>query len=800
MKRSASHSLGLVAASLLGVLFVIPQARAYNGPTHALLFDESLEHLRRLGHSDAYTYLDELFKQMGRNHGEAVQWPDSHTTGRPDGNLADYVLCTSENCADVGDGDDERKNLDATRSCPYSAGEIRNSLISHGYSFLGSNAMATRKASAEHQYEPDSRVAEWEIKIQANCIVRLATIGPLHWKTAYDKVGEYAGNAIASANRCNAQPGFVWAARAMHFFQDLSCPNRTHVPRSLTFNVDPASLVIAALKNLSTINSMAGYVYYSDWVERNCDRLLWEIRAYPGRFPIALWPGDLSGSSRETLNTLARIAREWSWATDYTGRDEGEYERAAGVLLPTAVRIGAEFLYNYYERVKWIPPGAPLPPSHLTCSRAPPTNTLCWRDNSGNEDGFRIYEALGINCVEPKLLGVVGPNTTCFSWTSPGLMLQPPGPEPLEPQLCYIVEAFNLCGGSQGRLLDSCRMESPGCPYVASWNGAEFVEDNNILRVRRDDPTDLVDAPDHYLLRAKPVPCGDRYAIGIFERAGDRSDIDSVDLLSVDHDPAEEIAVTEEGLILMFKIMDEIPPAVPAPVPAESVSGIVVSEAEFQPNPTGPTDQEIGLLIETPPQMKSILRVEVPEPVVLPDEGEADVTWRAIGEVRTRENGGRSILPIAGNPVPFARPSPVEPLRFRFTGQVIPTEARLAVLSAGDLDVRRLDLRGAMHSALGEVAEWLSEGDGRIVPLGPGDEMVLQFQGECPPGGAERDFVLVAAGSYVLGSDGPAVLDKSSPGICCPSILDQSSPKYYFFRGVPLRDDPGVSCRVVFVN
>jgi hypothetical protein len=440
-----------------------PGAAAYNGPTHALLFSESVEHLRRLGLTDAYRYFT---TEVGLpDPREGVQWPDFSTTGRPDADLAPYVLCHTVGCADPGDGDAERKNLDATRWSPWGAGTIRDALLAFGRSYLGPELMATQKATAEHQYAPDSRAEEYQVYLEVDLFrwpvtVRLASLGPLRWRTAYNKVGEYAQRALDGVRACDARPGLVWASRTIHFFQDLTAPNRTHLPTpSVKVSLTDASLVIQAFENLALVNSMACYGRYSDWIEANADSYLQQIRLRPAWFPVTAWPGSFPAAARETLNTVARIARQYSGDTDCT--PPSDYGRAASVLLPLAVRIGAELLYNYYLRVADTVAGPPSPPADLTCTRTGDTCSLRWRDTSRNELGFRIFAGRGEGCADRSLVGEVPANATSFQWRSP----LPPSVDAADSasdtlipaRECVILEVWNGCGSRAATLVDGCR-------------------------------------------------------------------------------------------------------------------------------------------------------------------------------------------------------------------------------------------------------------------------------------------------------------------------------------------------------
>lgn len=71
------------------------------------------------------------------------------------------------------------------------------------------------------------------------------------------------------------------------------------------------------------------------------------------------------------------------------------------------------------------PPNRPLEPTK--------TANLSWKDNSGNEDGFRIYRITGNQKIK---IAELGPNTTTY--------IDKDAP----PKACYLVVAFNSAGES----------------------------------------------------------------------------------------------------------------------------------------------------------------------------------------------------------------------------------------------------------------------------------------------------------------------------------------------------------------
>jgi hypothetical protein len=61
-------------------------------------------------------------------------------------------------------------------------------------------------------------------------------------------------------------------------------------------------------------------------------------------------------------------------------------------------------------------PGPPAAPTSLTAAgTSARTIVLSWRDNSGNEQGFRIERCSGQTCTSFSLVATVGANATAFT-------------------------------------------------------------------------------------------------------------------------------------------------------------------------------------------------------------------------------------------------------------------------------------------------------------------------------------------------------------------------------------------------
>jgi len=100
-----------------------------------------------------------------------------------------------------------------------------------------------------------------------------------------------------------------------------------------------------------------------------------------------------------------------------------------------------------------------------------------------------------------------------------------------------------------------------GCPYVYTWEGSQYVVDNNLLPAS--ETSNGTDVEDYYKLEQTLMPLHDGnqfslHSLLIKEFEHEHSYFDHVQLLAVDHSSDVNVAVTPNGQILTYK--DPAPP------------------------------------------------------------------------------------------------------------------------------------------------------------------------------------------------------------------------------------------------
>jgi hypothetical protein len=87
------------------------------------------------------------------------------------------------------------------------------------------------------------------------------------------------------------------------------------------------------------------------------------------------------------------------------------------------------------------------------------------------------------------------------------------------------------------------------CPWVFSWTGSEFVQDNDIYSTARGA---IKEYSDYYQLSALPVPVNGKYLLDLREVTQETSYTDLVKLLAVDHSSTTKVAPDEDGNIWTY--------------------------------------------------------------------------------------------------------------------------------------------------------------------------------------------------------------------------------------------------------
>ncbi len=94
---------------------------------------------------------------------------------------------------------------------------------------------------------------------------------------------------------------------------------------------------------------------------------------------------------------------------------------------------------------------------------------------------------------------------------------------------------------------------SGGCPHLYTWNGTEYVLENNLLPFSDNPNRPEFVVEDYYKLEKPLVKDNGKYSLMIAEFEQEHSYFDQVQLLAIDHDSSFKIAPSPSGEILTYK-------------------------------------------------------------------------------------------------------------------------------------------------------------------------------------------------------------------------------------------------------
>ena len=279
------------------------------------------------------------------------------------------------------------------------------------------------------------------------------------------------------------------------------------------------------------------------------------------------------------------------------------------------------------------------------------------------------------------------------------------------------------------------------CPFLYTWNGSEFIEDNNILA--GSGQGEVVE--DWYKLREKPVKDGNRYRLQLREEGSEHSFLDRIRLIAIDHPDSVEIFVTPDAQIVPVSSMNA----------SQSVMGengtdyttsllerdSVYVEANEVEKITAKFGETIGgdYVILAPPDPKVELVVE-----------KATASgFESVGSIRGRENPSYEVLPLT------VSSNEDVSLVFTFTD----VSQRLDYIRFGKRNnapyhIKPCPLVSATHSDIGSVKQKLLIDDENYAELLPCDTITLEFAVVDIEPGWVRDFVFVSNGYYVTEGEG----------------------------------------------
>lgn len=304
------------------------------------------------------------------------------------------------------------------------------------------------------------------------------------------------------------------------------------------------------------------------------------------------------------------------------------------------------------------------------------------------------------------------------------------------------------------------------CPFVYTWNGSEYVLEDVILTASETRP-EGESVTDYLPLNTRPEPVNGSYRLRIHEQEAEKTFLDNMELLVVDHDPGWEMAVDIRGNLVFgqrrlrpIAATDDFGEDVVEPLAtfdgwayqrAGSGSLTVTFQGERGTHYAISAGDSTGTNGADPkPECKiwagPVSRVDVKPALVKLEVEDIDGVWHEIPRGPMRLPG------VHMRPVVNLSEYNLDAnfrIRYNWEGPFELDELALVVQEPVQHSVRRAAAVNAIHSGDHPTAPLVRREDGRFAELVTGEFLDLEFPAEPIPSGMERSFVLVASGYYL---------------------------------------------------
>lgn len=295
------------------------------------------------------------------------------------------------------------------------------------------------------------------------------------------------------------------------------------------------------------------------------------------------------------------------------------------------------------------------------------------------------------------------------------------------------------------------------CPWVYTWNGSKYVEDNDIYSVAR---TQSGEYTDYYVLQKPLVANNGTYDLEVREMTSETSWTDYVGLFAVDHAADVAIGTNEKGDVFAYRPASLIAPIAAIANSSTNVTGLLsvmdgngfgAYSDDFVEVDFGNVDVSQGArLIIT---VKGFLEgtgtdkpfVGPPAIVVQTLTGSG---WLEVGRLRPRNGWSSGVFDLTPY-LPDVNGSRKVRL-YSISHGVRYHEIDFAALSTGaqpPISLSALPLADASFQG-NNVLGVLNSADGNYLQMTEGDKFSLSF-GATPLNMPNRDFIFVSKGYYI---------------------------------------------------
>jgi hypothetical protein len=333
-----------------------------------------------------------------------------------------------------------------------------------------------------------------------------------------------------------------------------------------------------------------------------------------------------------------------------------------------------------------------------------------------------------------------------------------------------VIDKAGLCSWSNQVSGKTTSSSSPSsyvwCPYVFPWNGTNYTLDNDILPSAMSFDRPQLDVVDYYKLEQPLVPKDGKYSLQIRENEDEITNLNQLQLITIDHSSDINVAVTQNGDVLTYKS------------PIGPVSALDSRGRDYLAavNNTG-GDYYDGyrgyyLLINfgnpnVTNDAKLIFRTDIKEeeqkyyPVTTPPvhaNGPIKVQilnttqhWEYVTDIVPRNNWAIDIVDLS----PFLQNMSSESFKIRLYWKAHHKLDYIGLDTSQqeDVSIQTYSVSSAIHSRLGDVKNQLLHADDKYTKLIQDDQIEVTFP-YLSEGNDSRDVILVSKGYYYLPING----------------------------------------------
>ena len=329
-----------------------------------------------------------------------------------------------------------------------------------------------------------------------------------------------------------------------------------------------------------------------------------------------------------------------------------------------------------------------------------------------------------------------------------------PVPDDL-PQLRLSCTASNAAGSASASFDVAYSSDPPGgCPFVYSWNGEDFMEDNNILPQSQYEGNEDRDVTDYYQLFKQPILNDGKYRLAIGEFEEEHSRVDQVRLLAIDHRPETAVTVDDSGRVIQFAkplaLIDAQLDSQDVLKKVSELDGVKVevtrdgSMSLWFTESGGEPEQGLLLIGQAGPaasKEKVAGRVTSMSEEVASNGQNKEATFTSF---RFRRNPCYTWVVVP------ARDTSTLQIDIQWKQDATVDYTEMSRPLDLPLTVATSELLHAEHSAYGDVTDLLRYSDEDYTELLPNERIDLEFAAPPIQEGMERAFVLVTRGRYDL--------------------------------------------------